>query len=523
MTAPSLENRAVARRELALRRARRDFSAFVEYVFGLKLAPHHRRWSAALSEAPRLVLVAPPEHGKTTLASVALPLWVLGTSPDSRIALVSETHTQAARPLAAVREHILRNPRLREVFPNLRPARGARERWSDSEIVVERPGASKDPSVIAVGVSGPLLGARLDLAILDDVCSWENTFTAAQREKVIAWFRSTLVGRVVASGRVVVVGTPWHREDLLHELERGGEYRVQRDPAMNDEGEPLWLEAWPRERLEQRRREIGEIEFSRQMLLTVLAEAGARFRQAWLEHAFQSAGELGCGLVEVYAGPHPTFTGVDLGVGATAHHDESALFTIALLPDGRRQVLNLEAGRWQAPELVSRIKSARARYRSRVRVETNAAQAYIAQFLAADGVHVEAHTTGRNRHDPVLGIESLAVELEQGRWIVADAPATRAWARELLAFSPSGHPGDRVVASWLARQAAREYEGRPRVSPFPMPGQFSTDEDEENPWLWVLGPHAARPLLAEERPQAPGPTVLRPMTPERRPRPFILR
>jgi hypothetical protein len=70
-----------------------------------------------------------------------------------------------------------------------------------------------------------------------------------------------------------------------------------------------------------------------------------------------------------------------------------------------------------------------------VRVESNAAQAYVAQFLAADGVHVDAHMTGRNRHDPLFAIESLAVELEQGRWLVPDSPETRTWTRELLAFS----------------------------------------------------------------------------------------
>lgn len=498
MTEPSLESRAAARRELLLRRARKDLAAFVEYVFGLKLAPHHRAWCQAVSEAGRLVLLAPVEHGKTTLTSVALPLWILGNSPDARIALVSETHTQAARPLAAIREHILRNPKLREVFPHLLPARGARERWSDAEVVVERPTPSKDPSIIAIGVSGPLLGARLDLAILDDVCSWENTFTSAQREKVVAWFRSTLVGRVVSTGRVLVVGTPWHRDDLLHVLERSGEYRVQRDAAISNDGKPLWPEAWPLARLEQRRREIGELEFGRQLLLTVLSEAGARFREEWFERAFSAAATLGVGLVDQFGEPHPTFTGVDLGVGATAAHDESVLFTIALLPDGRRRVLEIEAGHWQAPELVARIKSARERFGSRVRVESNAAQAYIVQFLAADGVHVESHVTGKNRHDPIFGIESLAVEMEQGRWIVPDAPATRTWARELLAFSPASHAGDRVVASWLAREAARAQEVNPRHQPVLGTSEVFEYESEDDALFWVLGSSRfERPRYAE--------------------------
>jgi len=453
-------------RELAVQLARRDFPTFFKYVFGLAPAPHHRKWMAAVEQYDRAVILAPIEHGKTTVLSVAFPLWVLGNNPNARIGLVSETHSQAARPLAAIREYIVQNQRLHQVFPWLKPAGGAREKWTDSEILVERPSLEKDPSIIALGVLGPLLGARLDLAILDDTVGWENSLTAAQRGKLVDWFRSTLVGRIVAGGKVIVVGTPWHPEDLLHVLAGSGEYELLRDPALDDEGKPLWPEAWSVERLEQRRREIGEIEFSRQMLLRPVSDATSRFKAEWVERAFQSAKDMGAVLVDSYSGPNRTFTGVDLGVGPGLQHDESAIFTIALLQDGRRQVLNIEAGRWKGPELVQRLKSTAARYGSRLRVENNGAQDYILQFVRDAGVGVDAHTTGRNKHDPQFGVESLAVEFERGQWVVPDSPMTRAWMRELLAYSPAGHTGDRVMASWLAREAARTAEGAP---PFPVP------------------------------------------------------
>ena len=458
--------RAAARRELTLRRARQDFAEFCRFVFSLELADHHRRWIRAVEEHARVCVVAPIEHGKSTLLSICYPIWLLGRNPNLRIGLVSETHTQAIRPLAAIREAILLNARLKQVFPALQPATGGRAKWSDSEILVERSLAAKDASVIGVGVLGPLLGARLDLAILDDVVGWENSFTAAQRQKVITWFRSTLVGRIVSSGRIIVVGTPWHGEDLLHELESSGEYHVARDPALNETGDPLWPDAWPKERLEQRRREIGAVEFSRQMMLKVLSDTTSRFRMDWFERAFRAASEVRAVLVDEYAGPHRTFCGVDLGVGQDAKHAESVLFTIVLLPDGRRQVIQIESGRWQGPELVARLKATHRRYQCGLRVESNGGQMYLCQFLQSDGIQVEAHHTGANRHHPRWGIESLAIELEQGRWIIPDAPATRAWARELLSFSPTGHAGDRVIASWLAREAARSVEADLLLPPF---------------------------------------------------------
>ena len=66
-------------RGLAVRLARRDFSTFFKYVFGLAPAAHHRKWMAAVQQYDRAVILAPIEHGKTTILSVAFPLWVLGT------------------------------------------------------------------------------------------------------------------------------------------------------------------------------------------------------------------------------------------------------------------------------------------------------------------------------------------------------------------------------------------------------------------------------------------------------------
>ncbi len=491
--ARDLRERAAAQHELELRAARRDFAAFVQHVFGFSLAEHHRRWCGAVDRDARVLIFAPIEHGKTSIVSIAFPLFVLGRNPDARIAIISETSTQATRILAAVREHIRRNERLRAVFPKLKPAGGFRTKWSDSAILVDRPSTGKDPSIVALGVLGPLLGARLDVAILDDVLSFESTFTSAQREKTIGWFRSTLVGRIVGGGKILVAGTAWHREDLLHAIAASGEYVTLRDAAIKPDGTPLWPERWPLERLEQRRREIGELEFSRQLLVQAIADGDSRFRAEWIEHAFTLARAEGCVLVDSYAEPWKTFTGVDLAVGTTSKHDETAIFTIALMPDGRRRVLALDAGRWTAPEIVERIRSAHARYRSMVRVETNGAQDYVRQFLAGAGVPVEAHATGRNRNDPAFGIESLAVELEQGLWIVPDAAATRAWARELMVYSPSHHPGDRLIASWLAREAARSNEGGMAMGPLAGVSVFEQADDEDDPAAWVLG--SSKPSL----------------------------
>lgn len=83
--------------------------------------------------------------------------------------------------------------------------------------------------------------------------------------------------------------------------------------------------------------------------------------------------------------------------------------------------------------------------------------------MAAEGISVEAHTTTKAKY---LGIEALAVEIEHGRWLLPDGPPTRQLVHELLSYAPTNRPGDRLIAMWLAREAA---VASTRREPFPVP------------------------------------------------------
>jgi len=42
-------------------------------------------------------------------------------------------------------------------------------------------------------------------------------------------------------------------------------------------------------------------------------------------------------------------------------------------------------------------------------------------------------------------------------------PEARAWIREMLYYSPGAHTGDRLMASWLAREALRRFAAPKRT------------------------------------------------------------
>lgn len=99
-------------------------------------------------------------------------------------------------------------------------------------------------------------------------------------------------------------------------------------------------------------------------------------------------------------------------------------------------------------------------------VENNAAQDHLVQILAADTtVPVRGFTTGRAKAHPVFGLESIAAELENGKWIFPCDEAGRchpeveALINEMLFYTPSGHTGDRLMGLYFAREVARELEG----------------------------------------------------------------
>ena len=487
-----ISRKAIAKRNAAIAGARADAGSFVEYVMrheadGSRLtnAGHHREWHLFLDETPYAVISAPVEHAKTQQIAVGRVLWELGRNPNLRIVLVSNAAEQATKVLSLIRNHIETNPRVQEVFPHLRRSTKAGALWSSDRITVGRDTRAKEASITAVGSgSKQIIGSRFDLIIGDDLLDFENTRTPDQVEKTLHWFDSTLLSRVTDGGRVWIIGTPWTTTDLLHTLgSRPGWVRKVYSAVLNPEDPPeLWRPLWPdsfsRERLIRIASGMTPINFARSYLCAVRTDATSRFRQDWIDHC--AANGKGRTLImrapiKPSGMPYPCFTGVDLSIGKNQHSDLSCIFTIYLDERHRKVVANVQAGRWQAPEILNRVLTEYQRFNSTIFVEDNGAQSFLVQWANDQGLPVRGFTTtGRNKYDVHFGVESLAIEMRAGHWVIpsgmtgADMHAeVRQWIQELLFYNPDAHTGDRLMASWLAREAAR-------LASAPMEGRLDT-------------------------------------------------
>lgn len=483
--------RAKAKHKAIIRRARVDPVAFNEYVLldeqtqrPIRCAPIHREWHHFLNDNPWAVLIAPVEHGKTAQIAVGRLLFELGRNPDVRIAVISEAEDQAKKIVGALKTYIEESERLHEVFPKLRRSRRKGHRWNQLSLDIDTPGVSRDASVKAYGSGSKIVGSRLDIILCDDILGKDNTSTPAQSAKLLEYFETSVFTRAQDSrtgtrARLWVVGTPWAEHDLLHTLEKRTKvYATRRFCCVENPDDkpaawrPTWTEAWPLTRLLMRLNGMLPGTFARKYLCRVVNDIMSRFPAYAIAKGFA----LGKGVTFlksrplVYPGPRelPCWTGVDLGIGEKEENDLTALVTVALRDDMKRQIVNIESGRWTADEIVERIVNCYHTYGSRIVVESNAAQRFLTRFTRVLGkIPVDPFMTGVNKWDEAFGVESIAVELRQGFWALpsghdGQSPPSemQALRLEMSTYRPEEHTGDRLMALWMAREAMRGSIGR---------------------------------------------------------------
>lgn len=476
-------DRARAKHQADVSNAQRDAAKFIELALRneqddsrLRNAEFHEEWQRHFDQHRLAVLIAPVEHAKTQQVAVGRTLHTLGNDPNERIAIISNTEKQASKVLRQVRQEIERNHRMREVFPDLRRSPHASDVWTQSAITVARDTRAKDASLQCLGVYGPINGSRINRIILDDVLNFENTRTSEQRKKLIEWFDTEVFTRLLPGGSIWAIGTPWHTEDLLHDLEKRPGFRTKRYSAVKNPDEPvsrwktIWPETWDVARLNERRENMADGVFARKYLCRVRMDDTARFRQVWLERMVR----LGKGRTLLAEPPRthvrgpqlPCYTGVDFGVGDKEDDALTVLFTIALLPNGQRLIVDIESGRWQAPEIIDRLRLCYRRYNSEIFVESNGAQKWISQLA---NIPVTAFHTGKNKWSEEWGVESLAVEMRNNQWIMPSGssgenvhPEGKAFIHGCLHYDRRTHTSDHLMAAWLARECSRKF-GKPRT------------------------------------------------------------
>jgi len=166
--------------------------------------------------------------------------------------VVASYNADKAREFGYEVRDIVRSPEYRALFPGvaLKEDSRAADRWN----------TDAGGSFRAVGIGTALTGRGADVLLIDDpIKDDEEADSELRRERIWSWYSSVAYTRLSPGGRVIVIQTRWHEDDLtgrlLVEQAKGGDkWDILELPAISAKGEALWPDRYPLEYLERIKR-----------------------------------------------------------------------------------------------------------------------------------------------------------------------------------------------------------------------------------------------------------------------------
>lgn len=189
-----------------------DFFLFAKHGLGykdLEWEVHAECVKTLESEAKKKLIVMPRGSFKSTLGSVAYPIWRLLRDPNLTILLDSELYTNSKNLLREIKGHLI-SSRFVAVFGNL-----SGSKWDEGEIILAtRTRNRKEASITVGGIGTTKVGQHYDLIIGDDYNSAQNSDSPEKCQKVIDHFKYNL-NILNPGGEYLLIGTRYAELDVI--------------------------------------------------------------------------------------------------------------------------------------------------------------------------------------------------------------------------------------------------------------------------------------------------------------------
>jgi len=245
----------------------------------------------------RLMLFAPPRHGKSEIASRRLPAYLLGRNPNTSIISASYSADLASRMNRDV-QRIIDEPAYQRLFPNtklwgknIRTVAQSYLRNSDIFEVVGNRGVYRSS-----GVGGGITGMGGNYLLIDDpLKNEEEASSETIRESIWEWYTTTLYTRQAKDAGILLIMTRWNEDDLAGRLlaladkdPAADKWTIISLPAVAEEdeehrrkGQPLWPSRFNEAALAAIRASLGSYHWSALYQQRPTPMGGARFRSSW--------------------------------------------------------------------------------------------------------------------------------------------------------------------------------------------------------------------------------------------------
>jgi len=229
----------------------------------------------------RIIISAPPRHGKSELIDVYLPAWVLEHFPRSHVILTSYGADLSEGFGRRCRDLILDNEEALNV------------RLNKSAMRVDDFWTSAGGRMSSVGVGGVITGKGADVLIIDDyIKEIKEALSPAHRDYVWNWFATTAYTRLEPNSTCIIIATRWHSDDLIGRILQRfpGKWTNIVLPAIAEQddilgrapGEALFPERYPLHVLMERHEVLGSSFFQALFQQRPVDEARKLADASWL-------------------------------------------------------------------------------------------------------------------------------------------------------------------------------------------------------------------------------------------------
>lgn len=207
-----------------------------------------------LGDIERLCVAMPPRHSKSSMVTLAFPLWLIFQNPKLDILIVNNSATLSEKFGIQLKEAITKYGKYFDVY--LSDIKHAK----DHLMFCNKQGELYPGSIRLVGADGSITGQDADYIILDDIYSGFKDITPTLLRKKVDWFDTIIEQRIETQTKLIILHTRWSSGDLqgVFKKERSEDYTFIEFSAIKEDGTPLWPERYPIEKLEKKRESIGE-------------------------------------------------------------------------------------------------------------------------------------------------------------------------------------------------------------------------------------------------------------------------
>lgn len=473
----SLQNQLPSLDEVRAARAYNDFSYFIDYDSGFRDREGKHLdilddalQKVSLGEIKRLIVTMPPRHGKSERVSKKFPAWHIGRNPEDEIILASYSLDLSRGFSRIARDTLTSND---DVF----------------DVVIDKNNQSAESwgiegyrgAVNAAGVGGAVTGKGARIAIIDDpVKNSEEANSEVMREKVWIWYASVLYTRLTPDGRIIVVMTRWHEDDLVGRLlkkeadeikegiHEGERWTVINFPALAEEGdylgrqpgEPLWPEyGFDEKRMKKIKSDVGSYVFNALYQQRPSAAGGTIFKRIhfryFREEIIHSVPYFIVGDKRYMKYDLWSFQTVDTANSEKTINDYFAVSTWYVTPDNDLLLYDVYRTHITGPDQKPLMKEQLYRYKPKFQaIEDKTFGTNLIQECKREGMTILPIKVDK---DKVTRSLVIAARYESGKvWHREEGPWLTDYEDELLSF-PRGKNDDQVDTASIAGEVVHDY------------------------------------------------------------------